>query len=488
VFIYQGLGILLSFGLQAFISRTCGAAGLGGYALFISWLGILSIITVPGLEGTLVYYLPRYENDPFCRRKVVRVCLVIVGTISLLVAFLLLVAGDQVFRWAGLPSNAMLAFILSIISFSFGKLFDALFLGMKDASAAGYFNVVRTILRLLLCLPILFFPKEGWVFVLFSVACEGYMTLLLRFRKVYKYYPELLGTDKIEKSGESLDSKAILTNSAPMFGISLTDGLYPFLDKAILGAMLPLGAVGIYRVSESVASLNSVFVSPFVAFWPYISKLYNENRMEELCDAYRSINLLIITLMIPVSLVLIEISGWVLSLFGPVFALYGRTVFMILALGCVVDAIAGPAGAVLKMTKHSRLSVIINTVLLIVYIALCIALTKRFGLIGIATAKSVVMILGNVTNVTANYMLLKIFPYTWKHAWLLGLGVMIFTVTSITQGSGLHVGSMFIISAVEVILFACMAAIVLKSHIKRIVEFVRKLLSGDNAVANLWQA
>jgi O-antigen/teichoic acid export membrane protein len=272
-----------------------------------------------------------------------------------------------------------------------------------------------------------------------------------------------------------------------MFGISITVGLYPFLDKAILGAMLPLEFVGIYRISESIASLNSAFVSPFVAFWPYISKLYNENRMAELCDAYRSINLIIITLMIPFSLALIELSGWVLSLFGPAFALHGRTVFLILALGCVVDAIAGPAGAVLQMTKHSRLSLYIYTVLLIVYLALCVALTKRYGLIGIATAKSVVMILGNVTNVTANYLLLKIFPYSWKHAWLLGLGVLIFAVTSTTQGSAVHTGTMFLIAIGEAFVFACMASIVLKSHIKRMVELVRRLMSGKIDIANQLQ-
>ena len=80
----------------------------------------------------------------------------------------------------------------------------------------------------------------------------------------------------------------------PMFGISIVDSLYPFLDKAILGAMLPLECVAIYRVAESVASLNSVFVSPFIAFWPYISKLYSEERLDELRDAYRSINLIIV--------------------------------------------------------------------------------------------------------------------------------------------------------------------------------------------------
>jgi O-antigen/teichoic acid export membrane protein len=488
VFLLQGMGILLTCGLQVLISHTCGAAGLGAYALFVSWLGILSILTVPGLEGTLVFFLPRYEGAPDCRRKVVRACLFVVGVTSLLLALTLLAAWNRAFQWAGLPSNARIAFALSIVTFSFAKLLDALFLGMRDAPAASYFNVVRTILRILFCLPIFLFPKNGWTIVLLSLAIEGCLTLLLRIRSARRRYPELFAAGRLEGSSDPLDNRAIAANAAPMFGISITDGLYPFLDKAILGAMLPLELVGIYRVSDSIASLNSAFVGPFVSFWPYISKLYKEKRMTELCDAYRSINLLIITLMIPFSLALIELSGWVLSLFGPEFAARGRIVFLILALGCVVDAIAGPAGAVLKMTKHPRLSLYISTVLLLMYGVLSIAFTKRFGVVGIAAAKATVMIAGNVTNVIANLLLLRIFPYSWKHAWILALGVGVFTASCAAQGFIVGTRSHFVMAFGEVCMFACGAAVILRARITQITKFAKGWMSGQLALANYWQS
>jgi O-antigen/teichoic acid export membrane protein len=483
IFLLQGLGMLLAFGLQAFISRTCGASGVGGYALFISWLGILSIITVPGLEATLVFYLPRFETDQACRRKVIRICLIIVGALSSLAALALLVAGDRVFLRIGLPASARIAFVITIITFSFGKLLDALFLGLHDAPATSYFNVIRTILRIIFCLPSLFFPRAGWAAVLFSVTCEGFITLFLRIRKLRRQHPDLSGSVPARDGVGSLHSRQIVATAAPMFGISITDGLYPFLDKAILGAMLPLEVVGIYRISESIASLNSAFVSPFVSFWPYISKLYKENRMAELCDAYRSINLVIIALMVPFSLVLIEISRWILSLFGPVFALHGRTVLLILAFGCVVDAMAGPAGAVMKMTKHAHLSLYINSVLLVVYFALSLLLTSRYGSVGIATAKTFVVVLGNVTNVIANYLLLKIFPYSWKHAGLLTLGVLIFVTSLVLPETHAGYGFNFLVALGEFILFSGVAAIILKSHVRQIIDLARKWTTNRLEVA-----
>jgi O-antigen/teichoic acid export membrane protein len=485
VFLLQSLGMLLAFCLQALVSRTCGAAAVGGFALFVAWLGILSIITVPGLEATLVFFLPRYEDKPGSRRKVVRFCMVAVGTISSLVSLSLLGAGNAVYLWAGLPPSARIPFAITVITFSFSKLLDALFLGLRDAPAASYFNVIRTVLRLLFCLPAFLFPKEGWSIILVALTCEGCATLTLRAWKVYKQNPELILKSQAKPDGERLQANEILSTTAPMFGISITDGLYPFLDKAILGAMLPLAAVGIYRVADSVASLNSAFVAPFVSFWPYISKLYKEDRMTELCEAYRSITLVIIALLIPFSLILIQMSGWILSLFGPIFAQHGRTVLLILSFGCVVDAIAGPAGAVLKMTRHSRLSLCINTVLLVIYFALSVALTKAYGVVGIATARAAVIALGNVANVSANYLLLKIFPYSWKHAWLLMLGALIFAGAFVVSGPQPSTRFQFLIALGEFLLFAGTASIILRSHFGQLVGLTRKWMSGQPAIAGV---
>ena len=476
VFLFQVLGIVAGFFLQAFLSRTCGAAGLGGYTLFVSWLGILSILTVPGLEGTLVYYLPRYERDGGSRRKVVRVSLLTAGAISSISALALLAGGGRAFIWAGLPSSARVPFAFSILVFSLGRLLDSVFLGMKDASAAGYFNVIRTILRVFFCLPIFLLPRAWWILLFCAVAAESCITLLLRYRGIRENYLKLLGQGSVTGRETRLSGRMILMTALPMFGISIVDSLYPFLDKAILGAMLPLECVGIYGVAESVASLNSVFVSPFIAFWPYISKLYSEERLDELRDAYRSINLIIVVFMIPLTLILLEMSGYILSLFGNAFALRGRTALLILALGCVVDAVTGPAGAVLRMTRHSRLSLLINMLLLVAYIALSFMLVGKYGLLGIAAAKAAVMVMGNGANVIANYLLLRTFPYTWKHGLLLAFGMVLFAVSLLLPGSGSGIETHCAVALAEAAAFLGFAFIILGAQRKRMLEQFRSLL------------
>jgi O-antigen/teichoic acid export membrane protein len=431
VSLYQCFGVLLSFGFQAFVSRTCGADALGAVTIFLAWLGILSVLTVPGLEGALVYLLPRLEGQHAATRRVVRQCLLIACVASLIVTAGAGLAGPRLFARVGLPDQARAAFCIALIAFSVGKVFDAVFLGFKDAPAQAYFNNIRTIARFAFCLPVLFFPAARWTILFCAVALECLLAVVLRIIRLRRLDPGLasvrrvLGVVKPVERNPPEPRHTLGAIVMPMLGISVIDTVYPLLDKAVLGMMVPLALVGIYRVSEAVAIVNTMFVLPFIAFYPYISQLHGQNRLDDLRDSYRAITLLIIALMLPFSLLLVELSPTILSFFGPTFVGQGKSIFLVLAFGTAIDAIAGPAGAVLKLTGHSRLSFSINTVWLVVYLGLTIALTRRYGILGAAIAKTTSTVLGNLVNVIANRLLLNVLPYTLRHAWLLIAGAAI---------------------------------------------------------------
>jgi O-antigen/teichoic acid export membrane protein len=253
-----------------------------------------------------------------------------------------------------------------------------------------------------------------------------------------------------------------------MLGISIIDTVYPLLDKAVLGVMVPLALVGIYRIGDVVAGINSMFVSPFIAFWPYISQLHGQKRLEDLRDAYRTITLFIIALMIPFSLLLVELSPMVLSIFGPAFASQGRNIFLVLAFGTAVDAIAGPAGAVLKLTGHAQLSLTINTIWLLLYLGLTVLLVRHYGILGAAMAKMISTVFGNLANLAANRFLLGVFPYTAKHAWLLSAALVILVTRWFLFPAHPGVRGQFIAGFAEAAVFSAFSAFLLKDQIRRI--------------------
>ncbi len=472
----QCLGVFLSFGFQAFLSRSCGADALGAVTLFLSWLGILSVLTVPGLEGSLVYLLPRLESQPTSQRRIVRQSIVVAGAASLIVAAGAGLAGPRVFARIGLPDQARAAFCIALIAFSVGKVIDAVFLGIKDAPAQGFFNNIRTVARFAFSLPVLFFPAARWTILFCAVALECLLAVILRVIRLRRLHPELIsgacipGVLKAVESHASEQRRTLCAVVMPMAGISVIDTVYPLLDKAVLGVMVPLALVGIYRISDAVSTVNTMFVLPFIAFWPYISQLHEQDRLDDLRDSYRAITLSIIALMLPFSLLLVELSPTILSFFGPRFVAQGRSIFLILAFGTAIDAIAGPAGAVLKLTGHSRLSFSINTVWLVVYLGLAIVLTKRYGIVGAAIAKTTSTVLGNMANVVANRMLLNVLPYTFRHVWLLAAGAAILLVRWLMFPAASSITGQAVAGLLQAAAFSVFAFFLLRRQITRILQ------------------
>jgi O-antigen/teichoic acid export membrane protein len=477
VALYQGIGLLLAFGLQTLISRTCGPAAVGVYTLFSTWLIILSVLTVPGLESCLVFFLPRLEQDYRSQRIVARTCLLATAALSLLCGGILAGLGSRPLQWIGLPSAARLAFAFSIVFFSIGKLLDAVFLARKDAPLTSYYNIVRLGLRVLFCLPVLVYPGAAWTIIFLAIAVESALTAAFRFFRIQKRYDGLMSFDRTDAAGSSVTAKTIARTSLPMLGINLIDTVSPVLDKAIMGLMIPLTLIGVYRISEYVGSLNSLFVAPFVAFWPFISSLSSQKRLDELGLAYKNITLIIFALMFPFSLALFELSSFVLALFGPVFAQQGTAVFIILAIGTIVDAIAGPAGAVLRLAGHYRLSLLINLFLLISYCAATFLLARHYGIVGAALARTAILILGNLINVAANRTFLHVFPYTSKHALLLaaaaGILVLRYSLLPHHPSSIAHL----VIAFAQVAAFGICAWFILRAQVRQAPGYLKAMVS-----------
>lgn len=481
VSVNQCIGVLLAFGFQAFLSRACGADALGAVTLFTSWLGILSVLTVPGLEGSVIYLLPRLEGDALASRRTLRQCIRVVGAASIAVAAIVALAGPRFFSRVGLPDQARAAFCIALIAFSGGKLLDAVFLGFKDAPAQGFFNNIRTIARLLFCLPVLLYPAR-WTILFCAIASECVLVLVLRYLWLRRRYPALTGITSIPCQPDESSRRPLAAIALPMLGISVIETVYPLLDKAVLGLMVPLALIGIYRIGDAVAGINSMFVSPFVAFWPYISQLHGQKRLDDLRDSYRTITLFIIVVMIPFSLLLVELSPLILSIFGPAFVSQGRNIFLVLAFGTAIDAIAGPAGAVLKLTGHARLSLTINTAWLVVYLGLTVILARHYGILGAAIAKMISTVFGNLANLTANRLLLGVFPYSLRHAWLLLVAVAIFSARWLLFPTYPGLGGQLLAGFVEAALFIAFSAFLLRTQIRRLIPQLRLWLQQGSTL------
>lgn len=96
------LGKIIGFFYRIFLSRTIGAEGLGIYQLIFPISTICFAITVSGLSTALSKFIAEYqERDPSSPRRFLIVCLMISGSLSLGMMFLL-------FRYSGFIAENIL--------------------------------------------------------------------------------------------------------------------------------------------------------------------------------------------------------------------------------------------------------------------------------------------------------------------------------------------------------------------------------------------
>ena len=86
-----------------------------------------------------------------------------------------------------------------------------------------------------------------------------------------------------------------------------------------------------------------------------------------------------------------------------------------MAFSFLIDAISGPIGSILTMTKYAKFILYNSIVALIVNIILNLILIDKFGIVGVAIATGISIILNNMLSILEVKILLGIFSYDSKN-------------------------------------------------------------------------
>ena len=167
-------------------------------------------------------------------------------------------------------------------------------------------------------------------------------------------------------------------------------------DIIMLGALKGTSEVGIYVPATRVAVLASFGLyaaNTIVA--PMISELFGSGRMDELQRLVRLTTRGVTAFTVPVALGLLLTGRWILELFGPEFGV-GYVALVILMVGQIVQASAGPVGYLMTMTQYERQAAAILAAAAFANILLNALLIPIWGRNGAAVATATSLILWNV--------------------------------------------------------------------------------------------
>lgn len=463
-FIVNILGLVMAFLFQLILGRSLKPDLYGQFTMFTIYINIFTIVTVLGMDRNLIKEIARVKKDKG------------IGYIkfSLKISLLLftLTSVFTVLFWSHLQiaGKFMALFIITLLIKSFALIIDGYFQGIGKIVRATMINtLLNNILKIILFLIFIRVINDSAFASILSFTVSETLCLILRIGLLDKKLNILTKNHDIFSNEE----KQIFVKSS--FTFALISGiaiLLQNLDKVMISSLLGPNSVGIYKVSQNYVALIGVFVAPFMAFWPTISKLYNDKKISEIEKEMNKITRLIAALAIPMFCMFYFLNSRILLIFGTEYTTSEScSVLIILSLGALFDAVAGPIGSILTMTRYEKYALFNNVIAVVLSVILNLIFINKYGLIGAALGTSISTIVSNLLSIIQVKILLNIFPYDYNNLKQITLSFLINLVICKALIKLLAVTNVFIyVILFGIIIYFCNALVILLIYRKDIIN------------------
>ncbi len=389
-------GAALGCGVQLGTVRLVGAESFGTYAYVIAWMTVLAYVSTLGFHTSLLRLLPAYRvrgdwdrAHGALRFALWGTALAGAGVATLAVGATLLMYGPQ-----GELSRALLIGAVAV------PLMGLRLVGSAAVRAFGGVIVSmlpERILRDLFVILILgalvlggLAPPDAATAMAATLAAAA-ITLLFLWRFLAARKPA-----EFASSTPLYAARDWLRPAVPLTLIMLADTLMSRAGVLVLGLRGDTLEAGIFAVAFSLALLAALPRMALSAlFAPTVAALHAGGDMVALQRLVARSAMLSLGATLAVAVPLVAGAPLLLPLFGPEF-LAAMPVLMVLVLGQLAAAAAGPQQHLLTMTGHERLGAALMTGAATGAVLGSALLSIPFGMMGVAAAMSVSMVGWNV--------------------------------------------------------------------------------------------
>lgn len=397
------MGMAVQYLFILLVSRWYGAGVIGIYSISIAALRISMLVGRAGLDNALVKFIAQYaanERWDLVKRiygMAIRVAIPCGLLVSLILFLLAPILAINVFK------KKELAVTLRIIAVS---VLPAILMHLNAASLRGLkrikeysflLNMAQFLFALLAVLAGKSLLEDAYAPVTAFALGTG-AAVIISFALGTRQWR----TKKEKPAKEGITTGPLMKVAFPM----LLSGSYSLFlawsGTMVLGIFCPVEEVGVYEVVIKVSalitftltSINSIAASKF-------SESYASGDMDGFRKVAAYSKRLIFWTTFPVGAAILLFPTPIIGLFGESIRDVGGgpTALTILVLGYFVNAVSGPVGTILNMTRHQ---VTYQNILLgaaVLNVVLCVVLIPRLGIHGAAIAGAISMAAWNLTSV-----------------------------------------------------------------------------------------
>lgn len=408
--LFRLTGMALAFLLHILLARLMGPKGYGDYAVIITWLNLLLVVSLFGMDTAVLRFLPAavgkkdYPHASGFLRFSYR-WITVLSILCSIAALLILIFKSKRSNWSFNEGMFWALFILPVLAFIY----------QASAVLRSFHRIKASMLPVFILLPVFMAVSCGYYFisngklpvdaVMFTqLVC----TVLIGF--IISRISGKQRQERLEEAEPEYHRKLWLSAAASFFIVSLVDMLLRQTDILLIGYMLNNAKAGQYAVAARITSLVAfgLSVTDYV-YMPRIAAVYERRRLAELQKMVRQASRQIVLIALPVVVALIAAGPWLLSLFGPAFRI-AYVPMLILLTGQLVNAATGMVGGLLNMTGNHRSFLLFSIICALLQFGLIYVLVPVWGLSGAAAAAALSRILLNVLAYRRVRKVMKIRP------------------------------------------------------------------------------
>lgn len=393
-FALQCITRILQFLTGLVLARTIGASGYGAYAYGMAWVGFLQLPAVLGMDRYLTRALAMYE----ARREwgLLRGLLRWANRWVLIVSTALAVAAIP-FGLLVVRPDVRTTFCLAMPLVPFTALVT-----IRQGAMAGLNRVASGQIPEFLVRPLLFLLTLLGLDLLDRHAMNAELVMVLNILSVALafalgvYMLQQARPQPVRSTPPTYVPREWLTAALPMMLLGGMWMVNAYVGTIMLGSLGTAQETGIYTVVSKGADLVTVgLLAVTTPISPRIARQYASGDLSGMQRTVSRAAALCLAWSLPAALGLFLLRHVFLGLFGSAFS-GASTPLLIMLLGQLSNAIAGPAGIALMMTRHERAAAVGVGLGCILNIILNLALVPSLGVNGAAIGTAASLLCWNL--------------------------------------------------------------------------------------------
>ncbi len=430
------LGRGLNFIAQIVLSKLLGLKDFGLFTYGTSLLGFLNGICLGGFSHTTVRYiaLARAQERPADIQRVMRLGLLVSGTLSLLMSTILLGWREVLAKhWLDQPEIAhvlpWLAVMLPVLTL-LAWLGFALRAFRQVAGEALLRNVVPPAGLLLFIAALTLVTGMNVRWALAASLMGNALAVLFGWLKLRPHVP------KACFSTATVSTRELLRYARRVWLSRFSGLVLNQADRLMLGTLSTLSQVGIYHAAFRIADFQTLAMGSFVPmFSTVIAEAHGRGDQLAIINYYRMVVRWSLLVTLPICLACWVFAEPILRLFGEEFAA-GVPVLRLIALAALVDAGVGPAGQFLQMMGREKWEMRFLFGAAVAAVSFNALFIPHYGALGAALGSGLAIVGLNLSRLIALRRVLGVFPYTAMTARLLAVCVLALLATWVVSAAG----------------------------------------------------